>query len=253
MKGCFRDRTVMVTGAGGGMGLQITRDLLDANANVVALDIKEKPEELGADKDRLLYLTIDLSDERAVADATHQALRYFGALHHLANVAGVLWFGKDKAAADIDLSVWDQVFSINLRSMVHTIRYCVPAMITAGFGSMVHVSTVQWLRGDRNPQDAYQASKAGVCALSRSLSIQYAGNGIRSNTILPGLTLTPMQDRWVGDDSTLETISRKVPLGRIGTPADMSNAALFLLSDMASYITGVDLVVDGGLMVMPPF
>jgi 3-oxoacyl-[acyl-carrier protein] reductase len=167
----------------------------------------------------------------------------------LANVAGVLWFDKDRGAADIELDVWNRVFAINLLGVVHTVRHCLPTMLDHG-GSMVHVSTVQHLRGDTKPQDAYQASKAGVCALSRSLAIQYAARRIRSNTVLPGITQTPLQSRW--SDNDLKAASAVVPLGRVGTAADMSNAMIFLLSDASSYITGIDLVVDGGLMMKPP-
>lgn len=249
---CFNGRTALVTGAGGGMGLQIALDLLEAGANVTAVDIKQKPPQLEAHGKQLLYFQVDVTDDGEIANAVAQTRRRFGRLQHLANVAGVLWFEKDKGAASIELAVWDRVFAINLRSMVHTVRHCVPLMIESGFGSMVHVSTVQWLRGDLRPQDAYQASKAGVCALSRSLAIQYGSNRIRSNTILPGVTLTPMQDRWSGDQATVDATAARVPLRRIGTPADMANAALFLLSDAASYITAVDLIVDGGLTMLPP-
>ena len=116
---------------------------------------------------------------------------------------------------------------------------------------MVHIATVQCLRGDGAPQDAYQASKAGIVALSKSLAIQFAGDGIRSNVIHPGPTLSPMQQRWFDDPKAGEQVARQIPLGRLGTPEDIAHAALFLLSDQASFITGTELVVDGGLMARP--
>ncbi|RWX59152.1 SDR family oxidoreductase, partial [Mesorhizobium sp. M2A.F.Ca.ET.039.01.1.1] len=166
-----------------------------------------------------------------------------------ANVAGVLWFGRDKSALDMDLGVWDDVFNINLKSFVHTARAVVPHMRAGGRGgAMVHFSTIQWYRGDPNPQDAYQASKAGVCALSKSLAMQLASERIRSNAICPGMALTPLQARWDTEEKRA-AVANYAPLGRIGTPQDMANAALFLLSDAASYITGIELAVDGGLLM----
>jgi 3-oxoacyl-[acyl-carrier protein] reductase len=113
---------------------------------------------------------------------------------------------------------------------------------------MVHFSTIQWMRGDPQPQDAYQASKAAVCAISRSLAMQLAADGIRSNSICPGPTLTPLQARW-DTEKIRGQVADYVPLKRIGTAQDMANAALFLLSDGASYITGIELVVDGGVLL----
>jgi 3-oxoacyl-[acyl-carrier protein] reductase len=121
-------------------------------------------------------------------------------------------------------------------------------MRKSGGGAMVHVSTVQWMRGDPHPQDAYQASKAAVCAFSRSLAMQLAADRIRSNSILPGATLTPLQARWDTEDVRRQ-VADYVPIKRIGTPEDMAQATLFLLSDHASYITGVELPVDGGLLL----
>jgi len=132
--------------------------------------------------------------------------------------------------------------------MVHTARAAVPFMRKTGGGAMVHVSTIQWMRGDLKPQDAYQASKAAVSALSRSLAAQLAGDGIRSNVICPGPTLTPMQARWDSEDIRRQ-VADYVPMGRIGTAEDMAQAALFLLSDAAGFITGVDLPVDGGVLL----
>lgn len=150
---------------------------------------------------------------------------------------------------EMDLDVWDTVFDINLKAMVHTARAASPHMrATDGDKAMVHVSSTQWFRGDPKPQDAYAASKAGVCALSKSLAMQFASEGIRSNALVPGLTLSPLQARWDNEAKRAEAASF-APLGRLGTPGDMASATLFLLSDAASYITGVDLIVDGGLLM----
>jgi len=247
----FKGKVAAVTGAGGGMGEALGLALLEAGASVLLLDVKPAPAVFGAYGERAFYVQVDLTDFDAVEAAFDAAHARFGRLDHLANVAGVLWFGRDKGATEIDLDVWDQVLRINLTSMVHTVKCAVPLMTATGGGSMVHVSTIQFLRGDERPQDAYQASKAGVCALSRSLAIQHAKAGIRSNAVLPGVTWTPLQARWEGNDEVQKLVGQAVPLGRMGTSEDMAKACLFLLSDEASYITGVDLPVDGGLLVKP--
>lgn len=247
----FENRNALVTGAGGGMGYRIACDLVSEGANVAMLDLKPAPDRMPDDPGRSRFFRGDLCDEAFVRDAVGAAVDEFGGLDLLANVAGVLWFDRDRSALDMDLDVWDEVLRINLKSMVHTARHVVPHMKAAGHGAMVHFSTIQCVRGDSAPQDAYQASKAGVIALSRSLAIQLAPDGIRSNTVLPGPVQSPMQARWDAAPDALSELSRAIPLGRVGTPEDLSNACLFLLSDKASFITGTELVVDGGLLARP--
>ena len=244
----FSDRAAVVTGAGGGMGKEIANMILAAGGSVLMIDLKPEPDELEGAVDQRLYIQGDLTDEGFVSDAIDRAAVKFGRIDYLANVAGVLWFERDKSLLDMDLNVWDEVFDINLKSMVHTARSAVPHMRNAGGGAMVHFSTTQCLRGDPVPQDAYSTAKAGVGALSRSLAMQLASDQIRSNAIFPGLTLTPLQARWDTEDKISE-VEKVVPLGRIGSPQELASAAVFLLSDAASYITGVDLVVDGGLLL----
>ncbi len=111
---------------------------------------------------------------------------------------------------------------------------------------MVHVASIQALRGDDRPQDAYQASKAAIISLSKSLAVQFAADGIRSNALLPGGTYSPMQERWDRDPAMKQAAAGAVPLGRVGTTQDMADAILFLLSDKAAFITGTELIVDGG-------
>jgi 3-oxoacyl-[acyl-carrier protein] reductase len=243
----FAGKVALVTGAGGGMGLAIARDLAAEGARVAAVDLKPRPEELAGDG--IAYHRGDVSEPAAVEAAVADAVARWGRLDLLANVAGVLWLDRDRSLLDIDLAVWDRVIAINLTGVMLTSRAVAPHMRRAGGGAMVHFSTIQCLRGDDRPQDAYQASKAGVIALSRSLAIQLAPDRIRSNVILPGPTLTPMQARW--SDAARAGVAAAIPLGRVGTPADMSAACRFLLSDEAAFITGTELIVDGGLMALP--
>jgi len=246
----FTTRTAIVTGAGGGMGLAIARGLLAGGAHVTMIDLKkDRPADLPID--RALYLIGDVTDETFIYKAIAHAFHETGRLDYLVNAAGVLWFGRDKSLVDIDLDVWDRVLTIDLKSMVVTTRHAVPFMKQSGGGAMVHISSIQCLRGDDRPQDAYQAAKAGMVALSKSIAIQFAGDGIRSNCILPGPVDSPMQDRWRDNPGHKQAVAEAVPLGRVGTPQDIADACLFLLSDKASYITGTELIVDGGLMARP--
>jgi NAD(P)-dependent dehydrogenase (short-subunit alcohol dehydrogenase family) len=246
----FDGKTAVVTGAGGGMGLNVARDLLTAGANVTLIDLKQRPEGLDDGPGRALYLQGDVGDDGFVGEAMEQTFEQTGRLDYLVNAAGVLWFGRDRSMVETELEVWDEVLRINLRSMVHTARHAVPLMKRNG-GAMVHVASIQALRGDGKPQDAYQASKAAIIALSKSLAVQFAADGIRSNTLLPGGTYSPMQARWDDDPAMMRAAATAVPLGRVGTTQDMSDAILFLLSDKASFITGTELIVDGGRTAMP--
>lgn len=247
----FSDLTAVVTGAGGGMGLNVARDLLDEGARLFMADLKPKPEGFEDQGERASYHQGDVTDDDFVHELMQEAFKNTKRLDLLVNAAGVLWFTRDGSVTDVDLKVWDQVLDINLKSIVHTVRHAVPLMKKTGGGAMVHVSSTQCLRGDNRPQDAYQASKAAIIALSKSIAIQYAGDGIRSNVLIPGPTESPMQARWRSEPKLQKKTAAAIPLGRVGTTQNMSDAILFLLSRRASYITGTELVVDGGLLARP--
>jgi 3-oxoacyl-[acyl-carrier protein] reductase len=147
--------------------------------------------------------------------------------------------------------VWNRVIAINLTGCMLSARHAIPLMQKSGGGALVHFSSTQCLRGDDQPQDAYQVAKAGILALSKSIAIQFAKDNIRSNVILPSATESPMQARWEKDPELQRRTAAGVPLGRVGTTQDMANACLFLLSEQASFITGTELLVDGGRMALP--
>jgi len=247
----FKGNSAIVCGAGGGIGLNIAIDLLDREVNVSMVDLKPQPDSLNEGIGRAQYFQGDVTDETFVKDFTHQTVSKFGRLDYLVNAAGVLWFGQDKSVVNIDIDTWDRVMDINLKSFALTSRYAIPAILESGGGALVHIASIDALRGDAQPQDAYGASKAGVIRLSKSLAIQFAKDGIRSNTILPGPILSPMQSRWEKDPAAFNAVEQHVPLGRVGQTQDIANACLFLLSDEASFITGTELVVDGGCLAKP--
>lgn len=239
----FVGKVALVAGAGGGMGLNIANDLISEGAHVCLADIKPRPEDVRNGPGESFYCQGDLSNEDFVKSAVDQTVERFGRLDYLVNTVGVLWFGRDRSLIDIDLATWDRVLEVNLKSFVLTARHAIPHMKSNGGGAMVHFSSTQALRGDVAAQDAYGASKGAILSLSKSIAIQFAGDGIRSNAILPGATLSPMQERWAGKE---REVGAAIPIGRVGTTQDQANACLFLLSDKASFITGAELVVDGG-------
>ncbi len=239
----FAGKVAIVAGAGGGMGLNIANDLIAEGASVALADIKPRPEAVHDGPGGSLYCRGDLTHEPFVVETVARTIEKYGRLDYLVNSLGVLRFGEDRSIVDIDLDVWDRVIEVNLKSFVLTTRHAIPHLRAAGGGAIVHFSSIQALRGDTAAQDAYGASKCAILALSKSIAIQFARDRIRSNVILPGGTMSPMQRRWEGKEAE---IGKHVPLGRVGTTQDQANACLFLLSDKASYITGAELIVDGG-------
>ena len=244
----FSGHVAIVTGAGGGFGGEIASMILAAGGSAIMMDVKPEPDGLPGNPEQRMYAQGDITDADFVKATIDDGAKRFGRIDSLSNVAGVLWFDRDTTLLEVDFDTWDRVFEINIKAMMYTARFAVPHMKKSGGGSMVHFSTVQCLRGDAAPQDAYSTSKAGVGALSRSLAMQLAGDGIRSNAIYPGPSITPMQERWDTDDK-VAAVAQHIPLGRVGVPRDLANATLFLLSDGAAYITGTDLIVDGGMLL----
>jgi NAD(P)-dependent dehydrogenase (short-subunit alcohol dehydrogenase family) len=250
------DRKVaLITGASGGMGREACALFAGEGARIAALDVDASGldttasivREAGGDIETFVA---DVADERQVRDAIEAAAGRFGALHVLYNNAGVLWRDRDLGVLETDEAVWDRVMAINLKGMVWVCKHGVPKLIEAGGGAIVNIGSTSALLGDTVPQDAYTASKGAVISLTRSLAVQLAPHRIRANCIHPGFVDTPMQTVRTSDPAWVEAAVASIPLGRLGTPGDVAYTALFLASDEAAYITGVDLVVDGGGMIV---
>lgn len=247
----FTGKKALVTGAGGGMGFAVANDLISRGIDVFMVDAKPEPDGIADGPGDHSCLSTELTTEADVDDAVAATIAYLGRIDYFVNTIGVLWLGRDRSAVDIDLDVWDAVMNINLKLDVMLCRKVIPDMQQHGGGAIVHFSSIDALRGDRKPQDAYGASKAALIRLSKSLAIQFAADGIRSNVVVPGPTLTPMQERWDDDPEAREGVARAIPLGRLAEAGDMADACVFLLSDNARYITGTELIVDGGLTALP--
>jgi NAD(P)-dependent dehydrogenase (short-subunit alcohol dehydrogenase family) len=253
--GRLEGKVAVITGAASGMGREACMVFAAEGARVAAIDVDAASlEEVAAEvRDTggdLATFEADVADERQVREAVEGAVERFGALHILYNNAGVLWRDRDVSVLQTDEAVWDRVFAINVKGMVWVCKYGVPKLIEAGGGAIVNVGSTSALLGDTIPQDAYTASKGAVVSLTRNLAVQFAPHGIRANCIHPGFTDTPMQTVRTTDPAWVEVAVASIPLGRLATPRDVVNAALFLASDEASYITGTELVVDGGSMVV---
>jgi NAD(P)-dependent dehydrogenase (short-subunit alcohol dehydrogenase family) len=243
----FDGRNAIVTGAGGGMGRRIAADLLAAGATVTAIDLKPRPADL--DGTACVYEQLDVTDYDAVQAVVRQAHQRHGRLDYVVNAAGVGWFDRDRSLVDTDLGVWERVLDINLTAAMYVSRCSIPLMREHG-GALVHVGSVAGLRNSDGPMDAYQVAKAGLISMSRAIALTYGPDHVRSNTVCPGAILTPMiEPLYDADPARRRRMEQRTPLRRLGTPHDVSAACLFLLSDQASFITGVDLVVDGGWML----
>lgn len=254
MAGRLDGKVALITGAGSGMGREACRVFTEEGGRIVALDVD--PEALGETAGQvretggeIATFVADVAEEGQVRAAVEGGAERFGALHILYNNAGVLWRDRDLGVLETDEAVWDRVFAINLKGMVWVCKHGIPRLIEAGGGSVVNVGSTSALLGDSLPQDAYAASKGAVVSLTRSLAIQFAGQGVRANCIHPGFVDTPLQEVRTCDDAWMRAVRSWVPLGRLGTPRDVVNAALFLASDEAAYITGAELVVDGGNLI----
>jgi NAD(P)-dependent dehydrogenase (short-subunit alcohol dehydrogenase family) len=248
----LENKVALITGAGMGQGRTACLFFAREGAKIVALDIDAAAgaETVKLVKDQggeVVFCQCDVGVEKQVEQAVAAGVDAFGKLNILYNNAGVLWRDKDFEVTRTTEESWDRVMDINLKGAVWVCKYGVPELIKAGGGSIINIASVSALLGFTTAQDAYTCSKGALVSLTRSLAIVYAKHKVRANTIHPGAVDTPMQKEW--DEETHKAIAEWVPLGRVGKPEDIANCALFLASDESTYITGAEIVVDGGVMV----
>ena len=236
-------RVATVTGAGSGIGRACALALADAGVTVWALDVDEAAladtlAEANGGAGHVQAIPCDVTDPESVAAAAERA----GVIDILVNAAGI---GRPGTLIDVDMADWQRVLDINLTGYLRTARAFAPAMIARGRGSLVHIASVS----ARNPQPssgAYSASKAGVLLMSQQLAYELGPSGVRSNTVSPGLVRTPMTEAYYQAPGVAERRDAAIPLRRVARADDIADVALFLASDRARYITGADIVVDGG-------
>ncbi|MGF0540698.1 SDR family NAD(P)-dependent oxidoreductase [Agrobacterium sp. ES01] len=245
-------------GAGWGNGRATCVRFAEEGAKVFAVDLRmesmtetlERTRDVGGEIEPYLCDVTDHSAVKALVGACQQR---FGTLDILVNNVG----GSEKGgAAALEEEVWDRQIDFNLKSVFLTCRAVLPVMEAKGSGAIVNVSSTSGLRYTGSPQVAYASAKAAIIQFSKVTAVEFAPKGVRVNTVVPGQLHTPMVEtrlagqRAGGDvDALISSRVRRIPLGWMGDGRDTANAALFLASDEARFVTGTEIVVDGGMSV----
>jgi NAD(P)-dependent dehydrogenase (short-subunit alcohol dehydrogenase family) len=215
-------------------------------ADVVADQAESAVAEIEASGGSALAVAVDVTVEDQVDAMVRAAVDSYGGLDVLFNNAGI-FPDDDGGVLDTPPGTWDRVMEVNLKGVWLGCRAAVPAMLDSGGGSIVNVASFVALMGAATAQMAYTASKGGVLAMTRELAVEYARQGIRANSICPGPIETPLLAELLADPARRQRRLVHIPIGRFGRPEEIANAALFLASDDASFVTGSALVVDGGI------
>src|SRR6267142_941200 len=231
----LKGKVAFITGAGMGMGREASVLFAEEGARIIVADIDGKAAAVTGD------VALEADVERMITEGT----RRFGALHVLYNNAGVLWKDRDRSVLETDDKWWDRVMAINLKSVFWVTKHGIPHLRKGGGGSIINMGSVSALAGFTRAQDAYTAAKGALFSLTKSLAIQFAREQIRCNVIHPGIVDTPLQAPYL-TDAIRKECETAIPLGRIAQPREISDVALFLASDESSFMTGTELVVDGG-------
>ena len=255
----LKDRVAIVTGAGSvgpgwGNGRAIAVRFAEEGAAVLAVDINlERLQETVGKNASIATHVCDVTDGKAVAAMVAACLERFGRIDILVNNVGGSAPG---GPVEMGEEVWDAQVDLNLKSVFLGCKHVLPVMERQGGGAIVNLASTSGLRWSGSAHVAYAATKAGVTQLSRVVAMQYAAKGIRVNTVVPGQLHTPLvefrlaKQRAGGDvASLLASRKKRIPLGFAGDGRDTANAALFLASDEARFITGTELVVDGGMTI----
>ncbi|MDI6909240.1 SDR family oxidoreductase [Nocardioides sp.] len=240
--------TALVTGAGGGIGSRIAVVLAEHGADVACHDVQAESlepvvEAIRATGRRALALTGDVTAEDAMSIAVERTEAQLGPLRYAVNAAGINTWCR---AEEMPHEQWQHLLDVNLTGVFRACQAEARAMLVHGAGSIVNIGSISAGIANRGLEQAhYNASKAAVVHLSTTLALEWAGRGLRVNSLSPGYTMTPM----AADPAVAEYVAavvQDIPLSRMADPVEIAGPAVFLLSDAASYLTGHDLVVDGG-------
>ncbi len=251
--GILQGKTIIVTGAGGGIGREASIVLANAGANVVVTDIaadraRETLSAVSAAGLSAAFFPADLASERDIHALVDHAVKTFGRLDGAYNNAGV-----EQCALplhQLTLEQWDRALRIDLTSVFLCIKHEVTAMLTTGGGAIVNTASSLGQVAIPNASE-YISAKHGVVGLTRAAAAEYGRQGIRVNAVLPGIVLTPMISRLVEDpqfSAFFQKVKERHPIGRFGQPAEIGEAVKWLLSDLASFVNGAAIAVDGGYL-----
>ncbi len=250
----LQDKVCIITGAGSGMGRVAAEMFAREGAKVVVAEYNEAAgaatvAAIQAAGGAATLAAVDVSTEAGARAMVDRAIATFGRVDVLYNNAGIMP-EADHSVVDTDVDTWDRVMAVNVRGVFLACKHAIPAMIRQGSGSIINIASFVAILGCSVPQDAYTASKGAVLALTRSLAVQFAPRGVRSNAISPGPVETPLLMEWLVKDEEAKRIRlARNPTGRFGKPEEIVAAAIYLASDESRWTNGSNLVIDGGISV----
>jgi NAD(P)-dependent dehydrogenase (short-subunit alcohol dehydrogenase family) len=248
------DKVIIVTGGGSGMGRTASTMFAAEGAKVVVADLGESG---GRETERLVreaggeatFVRADISSEPDAKAMVDRAMEAYGRVDVLYNNAGIMP-EEDHSVLDTPVEAWDRVMAVNVRGVFLACKHAIPRMLEQGSGSVINIASFVAILGCSVPQDAYTASKGAVLALTRSLAVQFAGQGVRSNAISPGPIETPLLMDWLlADEAAKQLRLARNPTGRFGKPEEVVNLAIYLASDESRWTNGANFVIDGGISV----
>ena len=242
-------RVAFISGGARGLGAAEARMFAQEGAKVVMGDILDddghKVEaEINETDGEALFLHLDVTSEAEWQQAISATVARFGKLDVLVNNAGITPYGTGD---DTTVEIWDRVMEVNSKGVFLGTKTAIPEMKKAGGGSIINISSIAGMVGSAFVQPVYHASKGAVRLLTKATAIQYANDGIRCNSIHPGPMMTPMTEFTRSDPDRYELSVARIPMGRFGEPEEVAHGALYLASDESSYVTGSELVIDGGV------
>jgi len=245
------DVVAVISGAAGGIGRAAAEAFVGEGATVGLMDRNAAAiEDLAAALGQGAFaLPCDVTDESSVRAAFEEVQRRCGRLDVLYNCAGVQLHGRDARAHDLPLEVWQQTITVNLTGMFLCCKHGIALMLPHGKGSVINCASPTGLTGCGGGYTAYSSAKGGIFALTRVLAVDYARDGIRVNSVVPGTIQTPLIEELLADAETRADLIDGTPMGRLGTPRDLTGIAVFLASDESRFATGATFVVDGGLTI----
>jgi NAD(P)-dependent dehydrogenase (short-subunit alcohol dehydrogenase family) len=249
--GLLDGKVCLITGSGSGLGRAAAVLFAREGGRIVVTDVdeaagRETVSLVEAEGGEARFVGADVADEEAVRLLFDEADGLFGRLDVSYHNAGIM-HPDDLGPEDTSLDVWQRTIDINLKGVFLSCRHAIPKLRASGGGTIINVASFVALMGAANPQISYTASKGGVLAMTREIAVQYAREGIRANALCPGPVRTPLLEPIIQDDARRENRLNHIPLNRFAEADDIAKAALFLASDLSSYVTGASLVVDGGI------